>query len=671
MIELRTLGTLQLISADRRPVDSVLAQPRRTALLCYLALAAPRGFQSRDTLYALFWPEHGARQAKQALRQATYFLRRALGAGAIVSRGDGALAISPDLIRCDAWEFEEALVEGRAEDALSLYQGDLLGGFHISEALGFERWLDERRTGLRQRAVDAAWTQSEAQERTGNGAAAAEWARRAVALCPADETMLRRQLLLLDRLSDRGAALRAYQKFASTLEREYELQPSAETRALVTRICAPDEDVAAATSSIVLLAGAESTSTAFDLPARVAASHTRPDKSPAAPQARRRVVVYAGLALLLATVVVLVAVPPFTSGIARAVVRELGTGTPTRNVTSAPVSSACSKNPAARESYQRGIRPELTRTDSGWREAATHIKRAIDLDSTCAPAWAALALHYLRGTIVTPQSDRQSPEQRRALAKGALQTALEFDANTAEAHLWLGLVLATELEFAEAEKAMHRAFHLDSTLERAPLIHLYIFTRRQADALAEAKRWMQRDSADAYANAEYAHALLANDRCDEALQILERLTHLDPPLLRAAPYAAQCYVRKQMLPEALQALEIAKQERGPRAQALTGFIQARSGNSAGARRVLADLLVRWNERREGAFNIAVLYAGLSDPDSAFVWLNKSFDDRALAPDGLPARGLMVVPDVMGPLFDELRHDRRFDHLMDRLGISNR
>jgi DNA-binding SARP family transcriptional activator len=54
MIELRTLGALELTSTDNSAVGSVLAQPRRAALLSYLALASPRGFHRRDTLFALF-----------------------------------------------------------------------------------------------------------------------------------------------------------------------------------------------------------------------------------------------------------------------------------------------------------------------------------------------------------------------------------------------------------------------------------------------------------------------------------------------------------------------------------------------------------------------------------------------------------------------------------------
>src|SRR4029453_6093599 len=157
MIELRTLGALELASAESNAVGSVLAQPRRAALLCYLALALPRGFHRRDTLFALFWPEYDADQARHALRQAVYFLRHALGATSIRSRGDEELALAPEEVRCDVWSFDAAIDEGRPADALALYRGELLTGFHISAAPEFEHWLDQERSRLRQRAGEAWW----------------------------------------------------------------------------------------------------------------------------------------------------------------------------------------------------------------------------------------------------------------------------------------------------------------------------------------------------------------------------------------------------------------------------------------------------------------------------------------------------------------------------------
>ena len=60
MIELRTLGAVDLKGADGRAVRSILAQPKRLALLAYLAVHTAGA--RRDSVVALFWPElDGAR----------------------------------------------------------------------------------------------------------------------------------------------------------------------------------------------------------------------------------------------------------------------------------------------------------------------------------------------------------------------------------------------------------------------------------------------------------------------------------------------------------------------------------------------------------------------------------------------------------------------------------
>ncbi len=221
MIDLRTLGTLDLRVRDGPELLSVLSQPKRTALLCYLALAEPRGFHRRDTLLALFWPEADAEHAHASLRQAVRFLRRSLGEDVIHSRGDDDLALGEGVLRCDAVDFQEALAAGEPERALALYRGDLLPGFYVEGAPDFERWLEAERTRLRERAGDAA--------------GAAEWARAALALAP-DDAGVRRLMQTLERLGDREGALAAYDAWARRLRAEYEIEPSAEARALAEEI---------------------------------------------------------------------------------------------------------------------------------------------------------------------------------------------------------------------------------------------------------------------------------------------------------------------------------------------------------------------------------------------------------------------------------------------------
>src|SRR2546425_982448 len=189
MIEFRMLGTLNLTGAGGRELRVPLAQPRRLALLAYLAAATPRGFHRRDSLLALFWPE-----------------------------------------------LDPAIAGGQLSEALDLYRGDLLEGFFITGALAFERWLEGERSRLRETAGRSAHALVEQCEASGDVSVAAHWARRALRLAPLDERSLRRLIKLLDQLGDRASAVQVYDEFATRLAAEVDAQPAAETQALLAAV---------------------------------------------------------------------------------------------------------------------------------------------------------------------------------------------------------------------------------------------------------------------------------------------------------------------------------------------------------------------------------------------------------------------------------------------------
>lgn len=236
MIELRTLGTLELHGTDGRELRPILQQPKRLALLVYLALAGARRFHRRDSLVALFWPELDGERARGALRRSLYFLRQSLGSAAIVGRGDEEVAVAPEALRTDVARFSAAIAEDRLADALELYRGDLLHGLYIRGAPDFEHWLEGERARLRDAAVKAAWTLAGRSIGQGEPAVAAHWAKWAATLTPYDERTHRELLTILQRTGDRAGALRAHEEFATRLRNDYEMTPSAETTALVQQI---------------------------------------------------------------------------------------------------------------------------------------------------------------------------------------------------------------------------------------------------------------------------------------------------------------------------------------------------------------------------------------------------------------------------------------------------
>jgi DNA-binding SARP family transcriptional activator/tetratricopeptide (TPR) repeat protein len=236
LIELRTLGGIELNGPPDRDLRPILVGPKRLALLSYLSLATPRGFQRRDTLVGLFWPDLDQTHSRRALRNLVHELRTTLGPGVLINRGDDELGLDPTHLWCDAVVFDEAFDEDDAERASELYRGDLLEGFFVTGAPEFEFWLARQRERLHRRAVEAARRLSSHQAAAGNGSGAVRWARRARALAPDEEEPLRELVALLDRLGDRAAAVREYDEFERRLRMDLDLEPSPETRTLIGTI---------------------------------------------------------------------------------------------------------------------------------------------------------------------------------------------------------------------------------------------------------------------------------------------------------------------------------------------------------------------------------------------------------------------------------------------------
>lgn len=230
------LGSLDLSDAAGQALHGVLAQPRRMALLAYLAVANRRRFHRRDTLVTLFWPDSAERPARDLLNTNLSRLRASLGPEALLSRGNEEIGINEACVWCDVWAFEAALGAGRGEEALALYRGDLLDGFHLSGAAEFDHWLDGERRRLRELAAGAAFAVAERRRQAGDLPAARQFTERGAALSHGNEDGFRRAISLLDSIGDRAGALRLYEILSVRLRQNYDAEPAPETRQLIERV---------------------------------------------------------------------------------------------------------------------------------------------------------------------------------------------------------------------------------------------------------------------------------------------------------------------------------------------------------------------------------------------------------------------------------------------------
>jgi DNA-binding SARP family transcriptional activator/TolB-like protein len=233
---LETLGHIRLTDGAGKDVDGLLKQPKRLALLAYVASPAPGTWHRRDVLAEIFWPELDAQRARSSLRNALHVLRQQVGAATIRTRGDDDVSVDPALLATDAAIMERDAQDGMAARAFERYRGDYLRGLFIKEAESFERWLDDERRRLLAIARKTGLAAVNEHEKSGDTSAAIELIQRVVELDPHDESMVRRVIGLLDGAGDRARALAVYERFRARLAEDLNAEPSAETLALATAI---------------------------------------------------------------------------------------------------------------------------------------------------------------------------------------------------------------------------------------------------------------------------------------------------------------------------------------------------------------------------------------------------------------------------------------------------
>ncbi|NNM05741.1 MAG: hypothetical protein HKO65_11695, partial [Gemmatimonadetes bacterium] len=229
MLTLNTFGSLTLLDAGGKELHAVLSQPKRLAVLVYLAVAQPRGLHRRDTLLTLFWPERDEAHARNALSQSLSFLRQHLPADLFSGRGSERIGVVSGILASDVEIFSAAIMEHRWAEAVDLYQGDFLSGFHVGGAWGFGNWVEDERTRLRKEAAGAAWSLALEQIDRGVLEEAHRSARKGLSLAGMDEKPVREFIDALAGAGDRAAALTFFEGYCERLRREMDLEPSPRT----------------------------------------------------------------------------------------------------------------------------------------------------------------------------------------------------------------------------------------------------------------------------------------------------------------------------------------------------------------------------------------------------------------------------------------------------------
>ena len=627
MIRLRTLGGVDLVDSEGQELRALLAQPKRLALLTYLALATPRGFHRRDTLLALFWPEHDNEHARNSLSQSVHVLRRHLGPEALGTSGD-AIGLERGALSCDALAFEEALDRGDHAEALELYRGALLEGFHIPNAPDFERWLRGERERLAERWGKGAAVAAEEREAASDFSGAATCWRRLAAHDPYSSRVALRLMRALASAGDAAAAVTHARIHETLLRDELGVPPDPEVGRLVRQLQstpAVDEVEPPSRTPVLTL----DVTGAKPVPPAVATGRAR--------FAHRRLTKLTAGLLTLVVVAVVAALP-----------LENLSGDSTESI--------------LKELYRGGQAAELTRTAVGLEIARESYQRCIELDSAFALCYAGLARVYdhmafydfapLRAAADTSAKlarlamklDSTLPETRAAYglslanawafeaAEREFKRAIDLGPNNAQAHYWYSMLLVALDRGEEARTEADRALALDPNAPRAAAgmkkMAEYLITGERAFLKQPAKEHhpiLTREPLEPWALMQQGVGLAEEGSCAEARS----------DVLRAVQMAPGNNLRIQMH---------------------VGAVYWLCGETGRAREVLAEMKRHPGVRDHGS-TVAVLHARFGELDSAFVWLPQQ-------------RWLLAHLAVLSAnrFLDPLRPDPRYTELMRRLGI---
>jgi serine/threonine protein kinase/tetratricopeptide (TPR) repeat protein len=314
------------------------------------------------------------------------------------------------------------------------------------------------------------------------------------------------------------------------------------------------------------------------------------------------------------------------------------------------------ENAEAYQFYVQG-RHEMDKfTDAGWKKAAGYFQQAVDKDASYAAAYAGLAEAY---GFLGAESDIPSKEAYQK-ANAAANRAIAIDDGLAEGHASLGFVDWTTLEFAAAQRELHRALQLNPNLAIA---HLY-YSRylgslgKFSEAEKELDRAQELDPLSLQVIFDAGRLFYFRRQHDQAIAKFQKVLEIDPNNATAHLGMSEAHFAKGEYAAAV--------EEGSQYLIASGYpaiaaevkqAYVKSGYRGALQHRISKQSDPGNLELYYPWQVALDYARLGDKDKALLWLEKCYAERA---------GLVFLQ--VEPALENLHSDPRFSDLVRRMGL---
>ena len=315
-------------------------------------------------------------------------------------------------------------------------------------------------------------------------------------------------------------------------------------------------------------------------------------------------------------------------------------------------------NPRAYEFFLTGRHFWNQRTIQAYQQSIDSYKKSLELDSTYAPAYAAIAESY----VLLGEQGGISRKEARQLADSAIQTALRLNENLAEAQTSLGIwKLYYEWNWKEAEKAFRRAIELNPG--NAPTYLWYGrslgFIGRYDEALTLLAKGKELDPLSPILAAFTSQIYIFSKQYDKAIDVLQDALRIHPNHALIMHNLGELYLAQNRYTEAIAPLKQSAEKSGTfHFKAILGYAYALAGRTEEARKILADLNTPNDPQLISGFNLACIYLALGEKGQALNQLEKGYEYHDAWLNEIKA----------WPWFDPFQNEPRYQELIRKMNF---
>jgi LuxR family maltose regulon positive regulatory protein len=236
-VTIRALGKMQVI-VNQRLVTSSDWQTQAARDLFFMLLAHPEG-KNKDEIGVIFWPDAAPKDVRLRLKNTVYRLRHAVGKSVksvvlldqdnyrfnngLDYEYDVELFLKENALGLKAREPLQQLSHFR--EAIKLYKGIFLPGIE-------ETWVHSPRESLQQIFINILIEVAELYLQMANYDLALEYGQRALEVDNCLEAAYRISFRIFAGMGDRASVVRQYKRCVEVLRREFNTEPSPQTREL-------------------------------------------------------------------------------------------------------------------------------------------------------------------------------------------------------------------------------------------------------------------------------------------------------------------------------------------------------------------------------------------------------------------------------------------------------